>query len=142
MSEGMRRVIGLSSYIQGLPPTGRVQMRSFAYDVRRFLLKFRGLIEETPLELYTSALLYVPEETCIRKYFGSPNFCSISHFPTCRKQWDPLEQTLFTSPAKAYDVALSPDGKLVASSCLRKASHFTLTRAGCQGMGFGNWYPY
>ncbi|KAJ5703610.1 hypothetical protein N7493_011535 [Penicillium malachiteum] len=98
MPEGMRRVIALSSYLHDLLPTGRVKMRSFAYDVRRFVLKFRGLIEETPLELYTSALL---------------------HPPIKRKQWDPLEQVLFTGSSNPQDIALSPDGKLVASSYVK-----------------------
>lgn len=87
-------------------------------DGRRFVLNFRSIIEIAPLQLYRSALLYCPELSIIRQTYKHLIPKWIVGLPRVETRWSPLLQTLEDQQA-LYDVAFSPDGKIVASSSVR-----------------------
>ena len=41
----------------------------FLHDGKRFVLRNRSILEDAPLELYSSALIFIPEMSIIRKTF-------------------------------------------------------------------------
>jgi WD40 repeat protein len=87
-------------------------LRNFAYDMKRFVLHFRRVIEIAPLQVYRFALIYCPEQSLVRRQYEHV-IPSLIIPPVVEKGWSPLLQTL---ESKAHVVTLSPDGKLVASS--------------------------
>jgi WD40 repeat protein len=106
-----------------------VNLAEIVSDGRRFVLKFRSIIEIAPLQLYRSALLYCPELSIIRQTYKHLVPKWIISSPTVERRWSPLLQTLEDQQA-LYDVAFSPDGKIVASSsvCLYDAATGTLLK--------------
>lgn len=89
-----------------------------AYDARRFVLKFRSVIEQTPLQIYRSALVFSPKASVVRNLFRRYIPEWLLQIPTIDPDWDPLLQTLEKSDTSMVltDVVFSPDGKLIASS--------------------------
>lgn len=42
----------------------------FLHDARRFVLKFRQIVESAPLQLYASGLVFAPRKSKIRDVFS------------------------------------------------------------------------
>ncbi|KAI2883888.1 hypothetical protein CBS76997_4326 [Aspergillus niger] len=82
----------------------------------------RTAIEKAPLQVYISALIYTPEQSLVRKQYENAIPEWIIEPPAMRKSWSPLLQTLggYEALSDISDVckglALSPDGKLLATS--------------------------
>ncbi|CAG8266967.1 unnamed protein product [Penicillium salamii] len=116
VSSGMHAVVMLSGHLMDLPHDGRHELRAFVYDVKRFMLHCRSTIQMAPLQIYRSALIYCPYESLVRKQYGH----LISEWSTLVSMdtnWSPLLQTLQDNGScRRIDVALSSEGKLVASS--------------------------
>ena len=90
-------------------------MSAIVYDAKRFILNNRSCIEEMPLQLYVSALVFSPKKCVIKNQY-------LDQFPTWIKRscvgednWSPLLQTLEGHSDLVWAVAFSPDGQLVAS---------------------------
>jgi WD40 repeat protein len=77
------------------------------------MLYNRLFMEETPLQLYSSALIFAPHMSTIKKLADKPNGISISM--GVRDYWSPLVHTLQGHEDWVKTVAFSPDGKVVAS---------------------------
>ncbi|KAL7659044.1 hypothetical protein ACMYSQ_001987 [Aspergillus niger] len=82
----------------------------------------RTIIEKAPLQVYISALIYTPEQSLVRKQYENAVPEWIIEPPAMRKSWSPLLQTLggYEALSDISDackgLALSPDGKLLATS--------------------------
>ncbi|GLA03797.1 hypothetical protein AnigIFM60653_003811 [Aspergillus niger] len=122
ISEGMRAVIKLSEYLISLPCVGRSGLCDFVHDIKRFMRHSRTIIEKAPLQVYISALIYTPEQSLVRKQYENAIPEWIIEPPAMRKSWSPLLQTLggYEALSDISDackgLALSPDGKLLATS--------------------------
>ncbi|GKZ59388.1 hypothetical protein AnigIFM49718_005264 [Aspergillus niger] len=122
ISEGMRAVIKLSEYLISLPCGGRSGLCDFVHDIKRFMRHSRTIIEKAPLQVYISALIYTPEQSLVRKQYENAIPEWIIEPPAMRKSWSPLLQTLggYEALSDISDackgLALSPDGKLLATS--------------------------
>ena len=88
---------------------------ALAYDARRFIQSNRFMIGKAPLQIYSSGLLFSPEESLVRKHYygGIPFF---QQDPIVEQKWSPLIQTLEGHSDAVVAVVFSPDGKLVASA--------------------------
>ena len=88
---------------------------AFAYDARRFIRSNRFIIEKAPLQVYSSALVFSPERSLVRKqyYSGIP---FIQQDPIVLQNWSPLIQTFEGHSGNVKAVVFPPDGKLVASA--------------------------
>ncbi|KAH0564746.1 hypothetical protein GP486_001874, partial [Trichoglossum hirsutum] len=89
---------------------------SLLRDAKRFVLRFRTALEDAPLQVYSSALIFAPEMSIIRKTF-------IDHIPRWfgklsegEDNWDACRSMLEGHSAHIGGVAFSPDGQLIASA--------------------------
>lgn len=91
-------------------------LHAFIYDAKRFALYNRSIMEEAPLQIYCSALVFAPEMSMVRQQFMDwiPHW--IRKLPKVQKDWSSLLETLEGHSNVVIAVAFSPDGKLIASA--------------------------
>ncbi|KAI9040412.1 WD40 repeat domain-containing protein [Aspergillus affinis] len=96
-------------------------LADFLYDAKRFVLKNRQIADEAPLQIYCAGLVFSPRTAIIREKFQSelPNW--ICQFPEVFENWSAELQTLEGHTDSVESVALSPDGRLLASGSRDKA---------------------
>ncbi|KAJ5646271.1 hypothetical protein N7490_002643 [Penicillium lividum] len=91
-------------------------MADFLYDGKRFIIKNAQLVDEAPLQIYSSGLIFAPRESIIRTNFETELPCWIYQFPQVETTWGAQLQVFegHTSPVSL--VAFSPDSQLLASA--------------------------
>ncbi|KAL6811920.1 vegetative incompatibility protein HET-E-1 [Trichoderma camerunense] len=93
-----------------------VEISAMIRDAKRLILINRSSINETPLQIYSSALLFAPEKSVIRNIFRDQFPSWISLLPQVENDWDACLATLEGHTEKARTVSFSPDGRHLASS--------------------------
>jgi WD40 repeat protein len=90
-------------------------LHAFIHDAKRFALYNRSIIEQTPLQLYCSALVFAPESSIVREKFNNciPSWIQLK--PKVQARWNAALQTLEGHTGWVDSVAFSPDGKQVVS---------------------------
>lgn len=85
-------------------------------DAKRFAFQHSSIIEEAPLQVYCSALIFSPEQSIIRQIYNNriPNW--ITPYFQRRGTWASYTQLLW-HPHNPYAFAFSPNGKYLASGC-------------------------
>ncbi|KAI9775933.1 MAG: hypothetical protein M1839_000722 [Geoglossum umbratile] len=89
---------------------------SFLHDAKRFTLRFRSILEYTPLQAYSSALIFAPGTSIIRKTFVDHIPGWVNMISKVENDWDSCRSTLEGHSKPISAVAFSPDGQLVAST--------------------------
>ncbi|KAI9763279.1 MAG: hypothetical protein M1839_006522, partial [Geoglossum umbratile] len=89
---------------------------SFLHDAERFTLRFQFILEDAPLQVYSSALIFAPETTIIRKTFADHIPRWVNMTPKVEDDWGACRSTLEGHSLPVNAVAFSPDGQLVASA--------------------------
>ena len=84
-------------------------------DARRFLLAHKGIIEYAPLQVYTSALIFSPIHSQIRRLFGAEEPSWISLKPKVEANWTACLQTLEVHDSGVLSVSFSNNGQRLAS---------------------------
>ena len=79
------------------------------------MLYNRSMIEQAPLQLYCSALVFAPGNSIVRREFKDciPNWIQLK--PKVQAHWNAALQTLEGHTGWVSSVAFSPDGKQVVS---------------------------
>ena len=90
-------------------------MIDFLYDAYRFLLSYRSIVDSSPLQLYSSALIFTPKKSVIRKTFQNYIPSWISQEPEVELGWNTVLQTLEGHTSLVRSVAFSHDSKLLVS---------------------------
>ncbi|KAL4815688.1 hypothetical protein BDW67DRAFT_176016 [Aspergillus spinulosporus] len=87
----------------------------FLSDARRYIHKFMNIVDMAPLQLYSSGLIFAPQEALIKTNFlrELPNW--LYRAPRVEENWSPELQTLEGHSDSVQSVAFSPDGQLLAS---------------------------
>ncbi|KAI1134357.1 WD40 repeat-like protein [Hypoxylon sp. FL0543] len=91
------------------------EISEFLRDAHRFLLANRHIIQEAPLQVYYSAILFSPATSIIRSLFLEPLGEWIMKFPTVDDTWGAELMTLEGHESAVYAVAISPDSKTIIS---------------------------
>ncbi|KAI9778859.1 MAG: hypothetical protein M1839_007822 [Geoglossum umbratile] len=110
------KCIHIINRLRALAESDTSTVSNFLHDAERFTLRFRSILENTPLQVYSSALIFAPKTSIIRKTF-------IDHIPRWANRiskvgddWDACRSTLEGHSSWVNAVAFSPDGQLVASA--------------------------
>jgi len=96
-------------------PETTLNRDSFVHDAIRVFRQCRTAVEEAPLQVYCSALIFSPEESVVRQTFKQETFQWISSLPRILYNWSPCLQTLEDHRDSVRSVAFSPDGRRLAS---------------------------
>ncbi|KAK4170971.1 hypothetical protein QBC36DRAFT_250422 [Triangularia setosa] len=111
LSEGIHAIRHLESL---LGHTNRGRLTAIVRDAHRFALSYGMIIKKAPLQAYTSALVFAPTNSMIKKIFKEePDW--ISTIPVVEAEWSACTQTLEGHGEWVCSVTFSPDGQLVAS---------------------------
>jgi WD40 repeat protein len=78
------------------------------------------VIEQAPLQLYCSALIFAPENSIVRGQFEEYIPAWIQRKPKMQADWSAALQTLEGHSRGVTSVAFSPDSKLVVSGSYDK----------------------
>src|SRR5436190_23533472 len=89
---------------------------SLVRDARRFILYHKWATEKSPLQVYSSGLVFAPKKSVIRNIFESEIPRWISLFPEVETDWNQCLQTLEGHGHAVWSVAFSHDSALVASA--------------------------
>ncbi|KAL8708936.1 MAG: hypothetical protein Q9220_006268 [cf. Caloplaca sp. 1 TL-2023] len=106
-------------------------VHDFIYDCHRFVLTFRGIIDEAPEQVYVSALLFSPVKSSVRRNYQHtiPTWVALSPEPD--DYWSPNIQTVQLGYG-VDEIDLLPDGKRMAfSSKNHGLTIFDLQRGEC-----------
>jgi WD40 repeat protein len=87
---------------------------AFLEDARRVILANRYIVDIAPLQIYSSAMIFAPQSSTVRKTCGRmPKW--LRRLPITPQAWGPELQTLEGHTDRVNAVAISRDSKLVAS---------------------------
>ncbi|KAJ4329679.1 hypothetical protein N0V87_010661, partial [Didymella glomerata] len=91
------------------------QLHAFVHDMKRFALYGRAAVEQAPLQVYYSTLMFTPTNSVVKQRFANDIPACIKRSPQVEWEWNALLQTLEGHTSRVEAVAFSPDGKTVAS---------------------------
>ena len=88
---------------------------ALVHDAKRFVLHSRLVIEQYPLQIYCSVLIFAPEKSIIRRQFEKCIPAWIQKKPKIQADWSAALQTLEGHSDWVRSVSFSPNGKQVVS---------------------------
>nr|CAL30216.1 HET-D [Podospora anserina] len=91
------------------------QLLSLVTDMHRFVIYWRWVVENYPLQVYASALVFSPARSITRGLFTQEERKWITSRPIVEDNWNACRQTLEGHSGSVNSVAFSPDSKWVAS---------------------------
>ncbi|KAI8944213.1 WD40-repeat-containing domain protein [Xylaria longipes] len=115
MSEGVTILTELQSKITF---DGQPELHALVFDAKRFTLNFRSTIEKAHLQVYSSALIFSPTRSPIRKRFFEevPTWIKNTRFSEQVEDWNSCLCILEGRIGLVSDVAFAPDSNVVASA--------------------------
>ncbi|KAF2258299.1 WD40 repeat-like protein [Lojkania enalia] len=114
MSKGIVSMTKLAGLVQG-----RIDaplLNELIQDARRFIMNHKQAIGISPLQVYTSALLFSPARSLIKGLFKEEGLKGITTVPPIRDSWSACIQTLEGHSDNVTSVAFSHDSTRVASA--------------------------
>jgi WD40 repeat protein len=94
----------------------RYSLKAIVYDATRFVLAFRPVLEEAPLQVYYACLVFSPKSSVIKEIFLKEAREWLIYMPEVLEEWSACLQTLKGHSGRVLAVAFSPDGKTLASA--------------------------
>ncbi|CAI7609051.1 unnamed protein product [Penicillium glandicola] len=114
ISHGIQSILELLRQLE--TATAPSQLKELIRDVSRFIRYHKGGIESSPLQVYSSALIFSPTRSRIRQLFYHEEPSWIVTKPIVAKDWDVCIQTLESHVDQVMSVAFAPDGRQIASA--------------------------
>lgn len=74
------------------------------------------MIEQAPLQLYFSALVFAPEKSVVKRLFEKSVLTSIQMKPKVQGNWSAVLQTLESGSGSVNIVVFSLDGQLLGTA--------------------------
>ncbi|CRG92733.1 putative WD repeat-containing protein alr3466 [Talaromyces islandicus] len=90
--------------------------RDFIQDAKRFVQYNQYCLQQTPLQVYFSALVFAPVKSIIRNQFKEEPLQWIRRIPEISVDWSQCLQTLEGHSGGVNSVAFTSDGKMLASA--------------------------
>ncbi|MCJ1324912.1 hypothetical protein MMC10_001574 [Thelotrema lepadinum] len=90
-------------------------VRELLYDAKRFILMYSGMIDMAPLQLYSSAIIFAPESSIIRKRFQSCIPKWLGRLPPRQQAWDATLHVFDGHTDLVSSVDFFPNGKQIVS---------------------------
>ncbi|KPM36720.1 hypothetical protein AK830_g9868 [Neonectria ditissima] len=87
---------------------------NYIRDAQRFAMSVSSIIEFTPLQVYSSGLLFAPVNSIVRQGNRLPSW--IANEPEVESDWGPCLQTIEEPDDRYSSICFSEDGKLLLSS--------------------------
>ncbi|QPC78007.1 hypothetical protein HYE68_008759 [Fusarium pseudograminearum] len=112
MSEGILSLHNLLSILSDTHVTG---LRELVEDARRVVISFGNAIEADPLQIYTSALLFSPVNSVVRKRFLTQGPSWLTRGPVTEEEWGSCVKVLEGHSSTVTALAFSSDDLLIAS---------------------------
>ncbi|UKZ47085.1 hypothetical protein TrVGV298_001299 [Trichoderma virens] len=92
------------------------KMSKLLQDATKFILYFKSAIQEAPLQIYNSALVFSPTNSIIRKTFDSIRPSYIKQMPQVDSEWSDYIQTLeLRNNDRPLDLIFLSSGKLIVA---------------------------
>ncbi|KAK0626411.1 hypothetical protein B0T14DRAFT_534566 [Immersiella caudata] len=95
--------------------TGSSRLTKLVWDAYRFTLAYGWGIEQAPLQAYTSALVFAPASSLVKKKFSAEEPSWINTKPVVEADWNACLQTLEGHGDSVQSVAFSRDGQQLVS---------------------------
>ncbi|KAI9660553.1 MAG: hypothetical protein M1821_009905 [Bathelium mastoideum] len=114
VSDGIHAIASLQSIIAAQTCPGLFR---YVCDMKRFVQKYGACIEEAPLQVYCSALVFAPANSIVKKQFEKFVPAWIRRLPKVANDWYDV-QTLEGHSSQITAVAFSYDSKQLASASL------------------------
>ncbi|KAI9651467.1 MAG: hypothetical protein M1829_002802 [Trizodia sp. TS-e1964] len=129
MPEGVQSLVKLQNLLQG--KINAFQLTKLVQDAYRFLLHSKWAIENNPLQVYASALVFSPSRSIIKELFKNEEPEWITTKPAMKEDWSSCLQTLEGHSYRVNSVAFSHDVKLLASASGDTTLKIWDTTSGC-----------
>ncbi|KAH7200885.1 hypothetical protein BKA60DRAFT_469470 [Fusarium oxysporum] len=113
IGESLDILRSLASWLKG----GKcARLSSFINDAVRFIKTSLSAIDEAPLQVYSSALVFAPRKSVVRGLFEKqiPSWLSVR--PQVKENWDACLSVMEGHTSPVYSVVFSHDAKMVASA--------------------------
>jgi len=85
------------------------------YDCERCTHEFFPVLDTASLQVYHSALLFIPRQTSLRETHGHELVVPIKIYNAVERTWNSCTRTLDGTFQRSYSVACSPDGTRIVS---------------------------
>ncbi|CAN9385388.1 unnamed protein product [Alternaria alternata] len=108
--------VRLVARLQALAKPSDSTVAHFLQDASRFVLRFVPILAEAPLQIYSSALLFSPEASVVRKVFIAQVPQTVEVLSGRDAEWDACRSVLEGHSREVSAVMFSPDRQLVASA--------------------------
>ena len=99
-----------------MQPKSSARSSAFLRDTKRVTLWIRPVLEDSPLQIYSSGLVFASENCTLRKTFSDHSPEWVNRLSKWQEEWSSLLQTLEGHSDWVTAVSFSPDGTLVASA--------------------------
>ncbi|MCJ1471540.1 hypothetical protein MMC13_000180 [Lambiella insularis] len=91
-------------------------LNNILYDAQRFILMYSAMVDMAPLQVYSSALIFAPESSIIRKKFQNCIPKWVGRLPQRQNTWT-AAHSVFDGHIQAVNcVCFTPDGKMIVSA--------------------------
>ncbi|KAJ0419523.1 hypothetical protein BJY00DRAFT_313912 [Aspergillus carlsbadensis] len=111
--EGIRAILSLESMaLEHDCP----RLYELIWDAERLARVNKVMLEEAPLQIYFSGLLFAPSQSSIRVRSQGRLCRWMKKVPSIQSHWSPHQQTLEPQPGCAEYIIFSPDGMVLAST--------------------------
>ncbi|KAJ5766476.1 uncharacterized protein N7511_004092 [Penicillium nucicola] len=140
ITEGIASILKLESLLQKIGEPQVLLHR--VSDAARFFQYNKVAIESSPLQVYSSPLIFSPMQSMTRTCYQAQSPSWILNTPEAEKSWSTCLQTLEGHTRDVTSVVWSPDGSQIASASWDKTvrtwnpvtGHCALTFQGSNGM--------